>query len=82
MNQELLEKLIEEVVLQSFSDQIRRLPSNERAIFSLYLDGYTCLEIEKVLEGRCTLPFVTKTIAKIKDQLKLKYNAGLASRQV
>ena len=82
MNYESLEKLIEEIVLESLGSQIRRLPSNERNIFSLYLDGRTVPEIVQELGGVCTLAFVTKTIGKIKEQLKVRYNAEVASRRI
>jgi Mg/Co/Ni transporter MgtE len=82
MNYEVLEKLIEEIVLDSLGEQIRRLPSNERKIFSLYLDGKTIPQIVSQLEGACSLTLVTKTIAKIKEQLKIRYNAQVASRRI
>ena len=82
MNYEALEKIIEDMVMKSLHEQIRRLPSNERAIFSLYLDGRTCLQIVNDLHGTCTLAFVNKTVGKVKEQLKLRYNAEVASRRV
>ena len=82
MNYEALEKMIEDIVMKSLNDQLRRLPSSERRIFSLYLDGRTGQQIVEDLSGSCSLPFVLKTIAKVKEQLKVRYHSQVAARRV
>lgn len=82
MNYEALEKMIEDIVMKSLNDQVRRLPSSERLIFSLYLDGRTGLQIVEDLSGSCSLTFVLKTIDKVKEQLKVRYHSQVAGRRV
>jgi hypothetical protein len=71
-----LENIIEEMLLRSFGAFVRRLPTQDRRIFSLYLEGWTADQISRELRNGWTDTQVNAAICRVKKEIKTKYSAA------